>query len=208
MSTLCFRILRMPSESVVVATVGSPSGTAATAREIEIFNICRKPYPLSRPIRKTIPQTAPLMSTSCPPILSSCLSIGVCGGLAEYFNIDSTLVRLSAVALTPAGGSGILAYLIFWFVVSQRPLNLSSTDSDVAGQPSADVIEPVNDEHNEGHTAALFVGVLLTVLGFLFLIGNFISLAWLSFTKLWPLVLIAIGLLIVLKGSGRKQNAN
>jgi len=52
MSTLCFRILRMPSESVVVATVGSPSGTAATAREIDILSICRKPYPLSRPIRK------------------------------------------------------------------------------------------------------------------------------------------------------------
>ncbi len=136
---------------------------------------------------------------------------GVCGGLAEYFNIDSTLVRLSAVVLTLAGGSGILAYIIFWFVVPQRPLNLSGVDSasapdatsSAAGEGESEAVE-----NTEASTAALFVGVLLTVLGFLFLVGNFISLAWLSFGKLWPLVLIAIGILIVLKGSGRKQNAS
>ena len=37
---------------------------------------------------------------------------GVCGGIAEYFNIDSTLVRLAWVAFTFFGGSGILAYII------------------------------------------------------------------------------------------------
>ena len=135
---------------------------------------------------------------------------GVCGGLAEYFNIDSTLVRLSAVALTLAGGSGILAYVIFWFVVPQRPLNLSTVDSQSTDTSATAAVEGEDEagENNEASTAALFVGVLLTVLGFLFLVGNFISLAWLSFGKLWPLVLIAIGILIVLKGSGRKQNAS
>ncbi len=136
---------------------------------------------------------------------------GVCGGLAEYFNIDSTLVRLSAVVLTLAGGSGILAYIIFWFVVPQRPLNLSAVDSVSAPDAAASATvegEGEAGENSEASTAALFVGVLLTVLGFLFLVGNFISLAWLSFGKLWPLVLIAIGILIVLKGSGRKQNAS
>ena len=34
---------------------------------------------------------------------------GVCGGLAEYFSIDPTLVRLGAVAFCCLGGSGILA---------------------------------------------------------------------------------------------------
>jgi len=46
---------------------------------------------------------------------------GVCGGLAEYFDIDPTIVRLAAVILTLAGGSGILAYIIFWIVVPKRP---------------------------------------------------------------------------------------
>jgi len=37
---------------------------------------------------------------------------GVCGGIAEYFDIDPTLVRLAWVAFTLFGGSGILAYII------------------------------------------------------------------------------------------------
>lgn len=37
---------------------------------------------------------------------------GVCGGIAEYFNIDPTLVRLAWVVFTLMGGSGILAYII------------------------------------------------------------------------------------------------
>lgn len=37
---------------------------------------------------------------------------GVCSGIAEYFNIDPTLVRLAWVVFTLLGGSGILAYII------------------------------------------------------------------------------------------------
>ncbi len=80
---LCLLISLMPRASVVVAMVGSPSGTAATAREIDVFNICRNPYPFKSPIANTPTQTAPPISTSWLPILSSCLSIGVSGGLAS-----------------------------------------------------------------------------------------------------------------------------
>lgn len=37
---------------------------------------------------------------------------GVCGGIAEYFDIDPTIVRLAWVLFTLAGGSGIIAYII------------------------------------------------------------------------------------------------
>ncbi len=37
---------------------------------------------------------------------------GVCGGIAEYFNIDVTLVRLVAVVLGVTGGSGLLLYFL------------------------------------------------------------------------------------------------
>ncbi len=37
---------------------------------------------------------------------------GVCGGIAEYFDIDSTLVRLAAVFLILAWGSGLVAYIV------------------------------------------------------------------------------------------------
>ena len=37
---------------------------------------------------------------------------GVCGGIAEYFNIDPTLVRLGWVVFCALGGSGVLAYIV------------------------------------------------------------------------------------------------
>ena len=37
---------------------------------------------------------------------------GVCGGIAEYLNIDPTLVRLAWILFTACGGAGILAYII------------------------------------------------------------------------------------------------
>lgn len=42
---------------------------------------------------------------------------GVCGGLAEYFNADPTIVRLIAVLLIFLNGLGILAYLIMAIIV-------------------------------------------------------------------------------------------
>ena len=46
---------------------------------------------------------------------------GICGGIAEYFNIDSTLVRLGWVVFCALGGSGLLAYIIAALVMPDRP---------------------------------------------------------------------------------------
>lgn len=42
---------------------------------------------------------------------------GVCGGIAEYFGIDPTLVRLAAVLLALFFGSGVLAYLVAALII-------------------------------------------------------------------------------------------
>lgn len=46
---------------------------------------------------------------------------GVCGGIAEYFNIDSTLVRLGLAAFCLLGGSGVIAYLGAMIIIPERP---------------------------------------------------------------------------------------
>lgn len=46
---------------------------------------------------------------------------GVCGGIAEYFGIDSTLVRLGWVVFSLLGGSGLLAYLIAAIIMPDQP---------------------------------------------------------------------------------------
>lgn len=46
---------------------------------------------------------------------------GVCGGLAEYFNTDATLIRVLFVVLTVLGGAGPLIYLAMWIIVPNQP---------------------------------------------------------------------------------------
>lgn len=46
---------------------------------------------------------------------------GVCGGLAEYFNIDPVIVRLIFVVVTLTSGLGLPAYLILWVVMPRAP---------------------------------------------------------------------------------------
>jgi phage shock protein C len=46
---------------------------------------------------------------------------GVCGGLAQFFSIDPTIVRLIFVILAIMGGPGLLIYIIMWIVVPEEP---------------------------------------------------------------------------------------
>lgn len=45
---------------------------------------------------------------------------GVCGGIAEYFDLDPTLVRLGWVVFCAMGGCGLLAYIIAAIIIPRR----------------------------------------------------------------------------------------
>ena len=51
---------------------------------------------------------------------------GVCGGIAEYFDLDPSMVRLGWIVFCALGGSGVLAYIIAAIVIP--------TKSSVEGQ--------------------------------------------------------------------------
>jgi phage shock protein C len=137
---------------------------------------------------------------------------GVCGGLAKYFDIDPVIVRIIMILLIFAGGAGILAYIILAIVVplessqaseprevikenveemrqtaSQLGDDMRSTFAKKEGAP-----EETAKYRHRGHHA---LGIILIVIGVFFLIASFF--AWLSWKFLWPLILIAIGLLII-----------
>ncbi|NLB72443.1 MAG: PspC domain-containing protein [Firmicutes bacterium] len=44
---------------------------------------------------------------------------GVCAGLAEYFDLDVSLVRLAWIFFAVLGGSGVLAYILAWIVIPE-----------------------------------------------------------------------------------------
>jgi phage shock protein PspC (stress-responsive transcriptional regulator) len=53
---------------------------------------------------------------------------GVCGGIAEYTNIDATLVRAVFILLTLAGGPGVLLYLVLMFIMPKEPFGKLKND--------------------------------------------------------------------------------
>jgi phage shock protein PspC (stress-responsive transcriptional regulator) len=60
---------------------------------------------------------------------------GVCGGLAEYFNVDSTLVRVIWAILTIVPGCiilGIVAYFVAWFIMPDSPATHTVATPSVA----------------------------------------------------------------------------
>ena len=113
---------------------------------------------------------------------------GVCGGLAEYFGVDPIIVRLAFVLITLAGGSGILAYFVLAIVVPEEPISdlaLLEEDADKLKRvPANPVIE-----HRNRKTAA----IILILIGIVALAGNAGWLWWFDWGLLWPLVLVALG---------------
>jgi phage shock protein C len=62
---------------------------------------------------------------------------GVCGGIAEYLDVDPTIVRLVWVALSVVPGGfvgGALAYVLAWIIIPKAPAYISASASAAAAQ--------------------------------------------------------------------------
>jgi len=55
---------------------------------------------------------------------------GVCGGIAEYFDVDSTLVRLLTVLVVLLGGAGFVFYILAWIIIPKTPEQVSDDKLD------------------------------------------------------------------------------
>jgi phage shock protein C len=127
---------------------------------------------------------------------------GVCGGMAEYFNIDPNLVRLGFVILTFIGGSGILIYIASLIIIPNNP----------------DQTIPETRE-NVIRDKPLFWGSLLIVIG-LFLVfrqlGLFYSFHFwhIPWQTVWAILIIIIGVVLLFnktktdKGEGEEKDSD
>jgi len=70
---------------------------------------------------------------------------GVCGGIAEYFNLDPTLVRLGAVILIFVWGAGLMAYIVAWAIIPERPAHID-VDYDVSEEPVDEYQQPEDNK--------------------------------------------------------------
>lgn len=131
---------------------------------------------------------------------------GVCAGLAEYFNIDASLVRLAAVILIFPGGLSFWAYIIGWIIIPQKPLRVApqaeNPDTDTPAEAEG---APVSEPTSQTDKSRYIVGIVLVALGVIFLLNAFDVIFWFSFAKLWPIVLIIVGFVVLYKAFNRGE---
>ncbi|UCC44999.1 MAG: PspC domain-containing protein [Candidatus Zixiibacteriota bacterium] len=121
---------------------------------------------------------------------------GVCGGLGEYFEIDPVFVRIVLVllVLAPSHGIGILAYIVAWILMPKR---------DVAVEQAT--AEPPREGHYSSWNRYL-PGLILMVIGIILLIRE--NWYWFRWELFWPLVIIAVGLILIFRRPTIRQHAD
>ena len=127
---------------------------------------------------------------------------GVAGGLADYFEVDVTLARLILLVTMFAGGLGLFAYLVAWIVIPLNPEHAAFTspkrDYSSVHEPHEVVVEDESRaKHREKHRQ--LAGIILIGLGVMFFLDRIFP--WFSWDRMWPLVLIFIGVLIMVRGN-------
>ncbi len=123
----------------------------------------------------------------------------MCGGLAEYLDIDPALVRLIVLLLAFANGIGFVFYFVAWLVIPQEPVE--RRDSALSEETGEGGVQYSVDPH-EKRNSRIWVGIILIVTGVIFLMSNYMP--WLSWSNLWPLILVAVGIYLIV---GNKEEA-
>jgi phage shock protein C len=145
---------------------------------------------------------------------------GVAGGLAEHFNIDPLIIRIAFVCAFLFGGGGLVFYIILWIVIPEESIDLYTKTDEKPEDKQQDSTTYNNENINEKETinmenqfefqkekkkkqGSLTGGLVLITIGVLFLAARFIP--NIDFHDLWPIILIVIGISILFKNVGRKN---
>ena len=110
---------------------------------------------------------------------------GVCGGLAEYFDIDPVIVRLLMVLLF-IYGVGIIIYVLAWIMIPMEPPEKVEVEEVV--------VDTVEDKKKRERVGA----IILIITGVVLLFGAFYSMSFI-WKIIVPLTIIAAGIYILLK---------
>ncbi len=121
---------------------------------------------------------------------------GVAAGIARYFNIDRTLVRvLFIVSLFIVHFPAVLIYIILWVALPERRFG-TLNEPLLYSNPTFSAMNPYNPSNPDRSQGNLIGGVVLIILGVLFLLDRWFNI---DFGDLWPLILIAIGVWLLFK---------
>ena len=126
---------------------------------------------------------------------------GVCSGLAEFFGLDIALVRIAFVIAFLFASFGFWLYIILWMVLPENGQQTTDNGQQSFGQSQGQSpqSESVSVSKSESKVKSIFAGAFIILIGLLFLVNNFIPINWVW--KLWPLILVAIGIVMIVTAS-------
>jgi phage shock protein PspC (stress-responsive transcriptional regulator) len=132
---------------------------------------------------------------------------GVAGGLGEFFNIDPIIFRILFV-LFALNGFGFIFYFALWIIIPSEKRVGKNTDENIrynieeikdrANNLAADIREGREKERSRN-----WIGIVLILLGFFFLLENFGLFRIVNLARFWPLFIIVLGFAILLKDGKR-----
>ncbi len=125
---------------------------------------------------------------------------GVCGGIAEYFDIDPTLVRLLAILIVFLGGVGVIAYIIAWVIIPQNPEQEAKMDKKSTQEEYVGADQEASKEDNQRY---VWGGLILIFLGLFFLLRSFFPRFILI--NFWPVILVIVGIALMLQSFSKKK---
>ncbi|MFN8356587.1 MAG: PspC domain-containing protein [Spirosomataceae bacterium] len=119
---------------------------------------------------------------------------GVAAGVADYFQADLTLVRVIFVLLGffTKGFPFVLIYLVLWFALPKAPVDY------VYVQPTS-TPNPFESMSSRNKNSNVLGGIILIVLGLIFLFDQYDIFYWIRIDKLWPIFLIIPGIYLLTK---------
>lgn len=128
---------------------------------------------------------------------------GVCGGLGEYLQIDSSIVRIFFVILL-VQGVGVLLYLILWFILPyadepDEPEQSAFQPSGFARRASSMGEDLQQSISHPDPALPKYIGIGLIAAGVFMILErlNIFWLGWFNSNVLWSLLLIAGGVLLL-----------
>jgi phage shock protein C len=158
---------------------------------------------------------------------------GVCAGLAEYLSVDVAIVRILFVLACILHGGGLIVYIVLWIALPKKPYayfdptvdykvppqntgdqatgstgstpfgNNPYSNNPFPNQPFAN--QPFQQPHRSASTFSIIAGVILIVIGGSILLSNFDLIPDWDLEHLWPIILIAVGCVLMISVSSDKK---
>lgn len=129
---------------------------------------------------------------------------GVCSGLANYFDIDASLVRLLFAFMFLCASAGFWLYIILWIVMPAGQIS-QNADYFVSPDGTTEVTEEGKNDSlkTPKSKGSLVAGLILIGIGAIGLLHRYIP--EINWDTAWPILLIVLGLFLIIPFNSKKS---